>query len=176
MPKQNDLFGKTFDQQVIATGGDIDGKDITPNRRIAAEIVFEPMMTGIRVTARDREHRLLWGFVADAESVNQVHCLVAVYETLQTLVGEELRRGGFPAPALTDPVKDAQQALGELERTVSWLRRSLDVKKVTPPTLERARAIARIASDANQQVTLEATALKGMKPRADRPLPKHASE
>lgn len=176
MPEQNELFGKTFDQQVIATGGDIDDKAITPNRRIVGEVVFEPMGTGIRVTARDGRHRMLWGFVGCAESVNQVHCLVAVYETLQCLLGEELRRGGLPAPAPTDPTKDAQQALDELEKTVSWLRRSLGVKKVTAPALERAGAVARIAWDANQQITLEAAALKGMKPRPERPQPNPPSQ
>jgi hypothetical protein len=41
--------------------------------------------------------------------------------------------------------------------TLQRLRGGLEVKRVSDATLERARAIARIASDANRQITLEAS-------------------
>jgi hypothetical protein len=60
MAQDQDLFGKTFDQQLTATGGNILASDIAPNRRIPAEIVFEPMGARIQVTAYDAENRILF--------------------------------------------------------------------------------------------------------------------
>jgi len=53
MSKEPDLFGKTFDQQLQVAGDEIAERDISPNRRIPGEVVFEPVMNGVRVTARD---------------------------------------------------------------------------------------------------------------------------
>ena len=92
MPQEQDLFGKTFDQQLEATDGNVAGHDIAPNRRIAGEIVLEPTESGIRVTARDAEHRVLWGYVGSKETTQQIHCWVATYDTLQNLVAEELEK------------------------------------------------------------------------------------
>ena len=161
--QEQDLFGKTFDQQVHATKGRIENHDIAPNRRIPGEIVFEPMGSGVRVTARDAEHRVLWGYVGSKETVSQIHCLVATYDTLQNLVGEELKKRGSSVSKGEDPIGAAQRAIDSLEKTVKWLRDGLEVKKVSDATLERARAIARIASDADRQISLESSTLKGMK-------------
>ncbi len=166
MAKDQDLFGKTFDQQVLATDGDIEDRDILPNRRIAGEIIFEPMEPGIRVTARDSEHRVLWGYVGCEGTLKQVHCLVAVYDTLQGLLHEELeKRGKATGRRDGDPIEAALNVLERLEETTKWLRDSLQVKDATAATVERARSIAKIVSDADRQITLEAETLKGMKTR-----------
>jgi hypothetical protein len=167
MAQDRELSGKTFDQQVEIAGKDITTRDISPNRRMDAEIVFEPMMTGVRVTARDAEHRVLWGYVGSKGTVRQIHCLVAVYDTLQDLLAEELERFKFPRPEAGNPIATAQAALDRLGETVKWLRDSLDVKKPSDATAERARAIARMVSDANRQITLEAETLKGMKSKSE---------
>jgi hypothetical protein len=205
MPKDQDLFGATFDQQIHAAGGNIEARDITPNRRIPSEIVFkpsgtrvqvtaydannqilfqgdvkkteenatpkrikgevvfEPMGTGVRVTARDDKHKVLWGYVGSKETLKQIHCPVATYDTLQDLVAEELEKRGLLVPEVTDPMDTAQKAIDALQETVQGLRIGLDVKKVSDATLDRARTIARMATDANRQLTLEASTLKGMK-------------
>ena len=163
MKRENDLFGMTFEQQINATGGAIDGKEITPNRRIVGEIVLEPMGSGVRVTARDGEHRLLWGYVGSKETVRQIHCLVATYETLQNLIAGELEKRGLLKGDSEEPMLAAERALCELENTVKWLRDSLAVKKVSDATRERARMLARVVSDADRQISLEAGTMKGMK-------------
>jgi hypothetical protein len=163
MAQEGNLAGKTFDQQVEIAGTDITNRDIAPNRRVPGEIVFEPLTTGVRVTARDAQHRVLWGYVGSKETVRQIHCLVAIYDTLQDLLAEELEKGKFSQRDRGDVIADAQTALDTLEGTVKWLRDSLDVKKASDATVERARTIARIAHDANRQITLEAQTLKGMK-------------
>jgi len=163
METENDLFGKTFDQQLDATGGEISDRDISPNRRIPGEIVFESMGAGVRVTARDAQHRVLWGYVGAKETVKQIHCLVAIYDTLQELLAEELEKRGLLKRETTDPMRSALSGLDRLEGTLKWLRDSLEVKKVTDAATERARTIARIVSDAHRQITLEAGSLRGMK-------------
>ena len=162
---KQDLFRKTFDQQLLLTGGDIANRDISPNRRIVGEIVFEPMGSGVRVTARDESHRLLWGFVGSEGMLKQIHCPVAVYDTLQDLISQELRKVGSPAPERGDPVTAAESAIKKLEGTVRWLKKSMRVKKVSEATKDRARSIARLASDADRQMNLDAASLKGMKSR-----------
>lgn len=164
MNHEQDLSGKTFDQQLDATGRRIEGRDIAPNRRIPGEIVFEPMGSGVRVTARDAEHRVLWGYVGSKDNVRQIHCLVATYDTLQNLVREEL---ALLVPKSEDPIGAAQSALDSLENTVKWLRDGLKVKKLNDATLERARTITSMVSNADRQILLEASTLKGMKSKTE---------
>ena len=167
MTQDHDLSGKTFDQQVEATGGKIQGRDIAPNRCIPGEVVFESMGNGVRVTARDAEHRVLWGYVGARETVRQIHCLVATYPALQEFLVEELAKRDLLVPDKRkeeeNPIEAAQRALDSLEEALKWLRTSLKVKKVSDATLERAREIERIASGAERQILLEANAVKGMK-------------
>jgi hypothetical protein len=163
MTNDPDLFGKTFDQQFLFAGEDVVNRDISPNRRIAGEIVFERLGEGVRVTARDEQHRVLWGYVGAKETVKQIHCLVAIYDTLQGLLGEELSKIGISASVEDDdPISAAMCAFDRLENTVKRLRDSLDVKKVTDATLNRARLLARTMRDAERQVTLDAGELMGI--------------
>jgi len=162
MAHTHDLFEKTFDQQVQIAGSSIDDKSIYPNRIIPGEIVFEPLETGVRVTARDGEHRVLWGYIGSKETVRQIHCLVATYDTLQDLLAVELdKRKIIEKKVQKDPMDAARAALESLEKTVKGLRDGLAVKKTTEATLERARTIARIVSDANRQISIEMNALRG---------------
>lgn len=166
MTHETDLFGKTFDQQVAVARDAVTTADISPNRRVPGEMVFEPMGDNVRVTARDEKHRVLWGYVGSKETLDQIHCLVAVYETLQDLLAEELAKRGVPTVGDADPIEAAKNAIKELDATLAWIKGSLDVKKVSDATLERATLIARIVSDADRQIKLEAETLKGMKSRA----------
>lgn len=163
MSEDKELLGKTFDQQVQLAGEKIEGRNISPNLRIPGEVVFEPVLNGVRVTARDERHRMLWGFIASRDMIRQIHCPVAVYERLQRLLSDELRKHNLPADSEGDAMANAEQALSALRETVDSLRASMTVKKVSPATLERARAIARIASDVNRQIRLEASYFKRTK-------------
>ena len=174
MTHDQDLFGKTFDQQLDVTKGKVDDRDISPNRRIHGEIIFEPMGSGVRVTARDAEHRVLWGYVGSKETIRQIHCLVATYDTLQNLIAEELEKRGLQTTDDPDPLASAHNSLDELEATVKWLRGGLEVKKVSDATLDRAKLISRIASDANRQITLETNTLKGMRTKTEHAPPEDA--
>jgi len=165
MPQDKRLIGKTFDQQFELVGDSVVSQDISPNRRIPAEIVFEPMGTGVRVTARDAEHALLWGYIGSEGALKHIHCLVAVYDRLQELLAEELRKRGVMKSDAGEAVSSSVDAIDELQATVDWLKEGLQVKKISDATLERARTIARIVSDANRQILLEAATLKGMKPK-----------
>lgn len=161
------LFGKTFDQQLKSTGGKIDGHDISPNRRIAGEIILEPLGSGVRVTARDSDHRVLWGFVASRETVTQVHCEIATYDTLQQLIADTLVMPELLPVIEGDQIIAAGHAVGSLEKLTQQLLASLAVIKVTQATHERARAIARIVRDAERQISIEVGVMKGMKSKTE---------
>ena len=75
MSKEPDLFGKTFDQQLQVAGDEIEKKNISPNRRISGEVAFEPVLNGVRVTARDSQHRVLWGDLTQLSSEGRGHLL-----------------------------------------------------------------------------------------------------
>lgn len=70
-------------------------EDNATARRIKGEVIFEPMGNGVRVTARDESHKVLWGYVGSKETVKQIHCLVATYDTLQDMIAEELEKRGL---------------------------------------------------------------------------------
>lgn len=159
MPKQTDLFGKTFDQQVAATGGKLTGKDISPNILVRGELVFEPVSSGVRVTARDEQHRMLWGFIASQGMLAQMHCPVAVYDTLRDLLSVELKKRGLTVQEEQEAVPSALAALDGLAKTIQELRDSITVKKESSATRQRALCIKRLANDAVRSISLEAGSL-----------------
>ena len=151
--KEKDLFGQTFDQQLKATGGDVEGRDISPNVRVPGEVVFEPIGDNIRVTARDQDHQLLWGYVGSRETLQKVHTYVAIYGRLQDLLREQLDKRGLPTDKWQrEPIKDATKALRELQELASNLEDSIDVEDPSEATRKRARIFARIAEDAVVQI------------------------
>lgn len=163
MPNDQLLFGKTFDQQLIATKGRIKNRDISPNRRISGEIVFEPLGNGIRVTARDKNHKVLWGYIGSKETVKQAHCLVAVYDTLQGILGDELSKRGLFSPESDNQVLSTTlEALDRLETTIKNLRNGLKVKKVSKATIVRAKRVGRVISDVERQISYELDSIKGV--------------
>jgi len=155
MGNQSDLFGKTFDQQLEATGGKLSDKDIRPNVQIQSELVLEPVSNGIRVTARDENHRMLWGFIASQGMLAQSHCPVAIYDTLQELLSAELRKHVLPTQDDQEPISSAKIALDELAKTIQNLRESITVKKESEATRQRAQNIKRLANDAIRSIKLE---------------------
>ncbi len=163
MAHEPSLFGKTFDQQLEVAGDTIADRDISPNRRIPGEIVFEPVLNGVRVTARDKDHRVLWGFIGSEGMLRHTHYPVGVYETLRTLLSEELKKHNLPTSEEVDPLQAAKQAMSALRDTIDKLRDAITVKKVSKATMERAKAIVSIANDANRMICLETSSFKGVK-------------
>jgi hypothetical protein len=161
------LYPKTFDQLLKTVGDDISNKDISPYRRIPGEIIFEPLRAGVRVTARDEAHRVLWGFVSSKETLGQPHVLVGVYDIFKSAIAEELKKVGLTESSGGDPIKEAEAALAKLEGTVASLRKTIQVKKVSDATLKRARLIASIASEADDLINLQSAELKGRKARTE---------
>ncbi|MFH1378502.1 MAG: hypothetical protein ABIH86_07100 [Planctomycetota bacterium] len=147
-----DLFGKTFDQQVQKINRDINNADIRPNRLFAAEIVFEPVHNGIRVTARDSEHHTLWGFIASKEMLEQHPCQIAIYETLKSLIVEELSNQGVETVKQTDSVQTALNELKSLDEILEGIKESIEVIKVTSATKKRAMDIIRVVRDFKKMI------------------------
>ncbi len=151
MSKNSDeLYGKTFDQQLQSAGKDVEKKDISPNRRIPGEIVFEPVLNGVRVSARDGEHRTLWAFIGSKGMLHQHPCPVAIYDALVDLIIEELEKNSLPIPETGDPLEEAQNALKNLQKSLKQMNDSLEVRKVSEATKERARVISHVARNAEK--------------------------
>ncbi len=161
MDELETLFGKTYDQQAEAAGDSFTTADIHPNRRLLAEVVFEPVVGGVRVTARDGQHHMLWGFVGSIGMMTQIHTPVAIYDTLRTLLSEELVKTRLPVADAPDIMQSAKDAIESLRDTLRRLERSLDVKKVEAATRDRAKAIASTVNDARRQIHLEISVPKG---------------
>jgi hypothetical protein len=167
MVEDRDLDGKVVVREADGAGNRSPQGRGSRSRRIAGEVVFEPVMGGVRVTARDEQQRVLWGFIGSKGMLDQILCRVAVYGTLQALLTEELREYRLPAPEDGDPIQAAKQALSVLGDTIGKLSKSITVKKVSEATLERAAAIARIVSDANRMIALETVSFKALKEQVD---------
>ena len=123
------LFDKTYDQQVEIAGENIRTANIRPNRRIPAEVVLEPVLSGIRVTARDEHHHMLWGFVGSTGMMTQIHTPVAVYDTLRAIVSEELAKQRLPVAdtsALAIGIETKATIGIEIEATPAQSRTLLD--------------------------------------------------
>jgi len=176
MEKRDDLFGKTFDQQVRLCEGDIEGQNISPNRLLPAEIVCYPTGTGgVSITARNTKHDLLWGYIASRETVDRTHQLVAICGALRDLVYEEVAKYAALPERETDPLEEAKSALTALQATTTEFWDSLVVKKATKETLSRAAAIARAVADADNMIRLAMEAHRREvieRNRAERPLRK----
>jgi len=83
--EQPDLFGKTFDQQLAIIGEGNVAIDITPNRRVPAEIVFEPLGARIQVTAYDADNKVLFQGYAKRKEKNPTQRRIkgeVVFETM----------------------------------------------------------------------------------------------
>jgi hypothetical protein len=86
--------------------------------------------------------------------LEQIHCPVAVYETLWNLIAAELESRDLPSPEGKDPLPKARRALDELEKSLVGLRKSVTVKKVSDATRQRAEVIAKLAADALRMIEL----------------------
>jgi len=157
---QKELENKTFDQQLTLLGSKIGEHDISPNKLIPGEIVLEPTATGVRVTGRDSNHHVLWGFIASKEMIEQRHSSIAVYQRLRDLIYEELKKRVLPIPESGDVIQEAEKALFDLDKEIRSLRSLIDVQKVSPATLTRAQAIRTVALDAVRMIRLVAASFK----------------
>lgn len=158
----------TASEQAVARGpSTVHRQGLQASRVIPGEIVFEPVLGGIRVTVRTVEHQVMLGFIAAEGMIGKIHTRVAVYDNLRGLACEEFRQQCLPAPPITDPLEAAEEALSDARATLDWLKKSVSVKKSSDAAVERARAVAGFVSDANRMMCLGAGALKGMKARGE---------
>jgi hypothetical protein len=145
---------RMFDQMLEDNGGKVPA-DISPNRLMAGEVVFEPLGSGIRVSGRTEQHELLWGLVCSKGMLDQPHASIAVYAALRDEVEQALAARGLPIADPVDAVDAALTAISRLEAFLAAARKKITVKKISPETRSRAAVIAKAVGDAHQMVTLE---------------------
>lgn len=147
---------RAFDQLIDDNGNALPA-DHGPHRRLPGSVVLEPLGKGIRVTGRDEEHGVLWGFVASKGMLDQPHASIAIYNLLRDHLNPFLESMGLPASRPENVMDAAQAALADMEHLIKQLRDNITVKKASPQTLERAEAIHRAMTDAARMVLQEVT-------------------
>ena len=153
---------KTFDQLLVETGADnLDPAQISPNSVIPTNIVLEPNshqgVSRVRVTARDKDFKLLWGVnVSEGLMPAESPTPVAFYGQLRELIRENLTD---PAPRhelSKDPFVAVQFCLLRIRDMLNKCEKeTVLVKKKSDTTENRAANVADILFDALRQMTYD---------------------
>ena len=124
---------------------------------LEGRIVIEPMGNGVRVTARAKDDRLLWGFVASQLAFDSPHALVAIYEALRKDVVEQL-------PTFTDGRDHGQsnttqclELIQAINAMLGKIRDRLSPKTVSDKTERRAAECLPALRDIVSMLTYEIT-------------------
>ncbi len=150
----NPIMGKrqrTFDQALIENP-DLDPirdeQHFLPNTALEFLLVFEPIPEygHVRITARTRKGKLLWGFVASGEMLKRHPVEVAIYEELI-----QHAQTHFPRSSEQQQASSVAQALAKvasIRKALDAIEQSLTPKKVTDKTEKRASCITHDLDDA----------------------------
>lgn len=145
---------KTFNQMLVENGADnLDPAQISPNSVIPTNIVLEPNshqgVSRVRVTARDKNFKLLWGVnVSEGLMPSESTTPVAFYGRLRELIREHLTD---PAPRhelSKDPFVAVQFCISRIREILNKCEKeTVLVKKKTDITEKRAEDVADIMFD-----------------------------
>jgi hypothetical protein len=147
---------RTFDQ-ILGNNGSTLPADTGPHKALQGSVVLEPLGKGIRVTGRDNQQGVLWGFVASKGMLDQPHASIAIYNLLRDHLYPLLESMGLPSSRPENIMDAANSALADMEYLIKQLRENINVKKASPQTLERAEAVHRAMTDATRMVLQEIT-------------------
>jgi hypothetical protein len=117
---------------------------------VPAEIVLEPTRTGVRVTARLSDHRLLFGYSASSGNLKDLHIQVASYPALIELITEHLMDTHPEQSAQLASVPSTDSSLAQIHASIAdlserALRISSETSKIRGPQLQLvASRIARV--------------------------------
>ena len=138
----------------ISVGGVVE-THIQPDAKvIVGKIAFEPMLGGVRISARDNSNRTLWGFVASKKMIGQHHCPVGIHVTLKELIREELKNHNL-SYTNDNQIESAIQEIKTLNSKLEKSLQSLDIKKPSEATFKKAKAIYKAVHDANILIDIE---------------------
>ncbi len=131
----------------------------TQPHTVLGEVILEPVHAGIRVTARDQQHHILWGYVASDDTLSHIHTEVATYSTLREIIKDELEKLALHTKSTTDPFIDAQRAIIDLRELLNKLDDCVNVSTREDTAAHRASRIKRIADDAKRMLEEELSQL-----------------
>jgi hypothetical protein len=128
-------------------------KDQQRTDTISAQILFEPLTTGIRCVALDENGNTLWGYVAGKERLRETHQLVAVYDRLAELLEDRLVKHGklgekkeaWDFDGLRQLIKKAQEMLSGLD--VTYAERNLKTEEARARKMGNAPAVRKALRD-----------------------------
>lgn len=120
-------------------------------------IVTEPLGNGIRVTARDHDERLLWGYIAGQLSLDSPHVLVATYDALRKHVIRGLPHYVDSTAVGAPATKQCLDAIGSITAMLEKVRDRLSPKNVSDKTEKRAAECLPALRDIMTLITFELT-------------------
>lgn len=148
----NDLFENPKGNFV---GGVVE-KSISPEALVIdGKITFEPLLGGVRVTARDVSNQTLWGFVASKRMIEQHHCPVGIHVTFKELINKELKKHKHAHNKSSSQKEPAIQEIKDLQTKLNKYLDKLQVQNPTEATYKRAQAIYKAVHDANILIDLD---------------------
>jgi hypothetical protein len=119
---------------------------------VKTQILFEPLLTGVRCAAIDENGRTLWGYVAGKENFRECHQLVAIYDELSAMLEERLLKYGKMEAKVEQPTGDDLRPLIDKATTMlSKLRSSY-----SPDNLPNSR------SNKSEKAPIVRTAVKNL--------------
>lgn len=118
---------------------------------MACTVAIERLPKGLRVSARDRNNRTWWGFVASRGILEQPHAAIAVYSALREALDPHLDTATRDEASVPAVVSAAHGVLDDLETLGRTMRRAISCKANAKPSataIAQASGIYRGVSDA----------------------------
>lgn len=140
----------TFDQITNLNNGVVDGVDLGPNFRLKAEVVVEPVATGVLVSVRDEGHRSLISFIVNKSAVSNLTSQVAVLAPMRNILKSRVGKVEGTGASRVDP-KSARDAIDCFSNGIlDEMRRDVSPKVESEATCARAAVVIDALSDARK--------------------------
>jgi NTP pyrophosphatase (non-canonical NTP hydrolase) len=154
-------MSKTFDQQRLMLSEEelLDHELTRPNEAYRSFFVIEPIthngVTRVALTARDEAMNILWGsMVCEGHLPPGDPTPVALYSAMRTLIRRHLDDPNPRHEITDDPYASIEYCTAEIGRLIEAAKsRTLDVKKKSSMTDERAELVADILWDSLRQLS-----------------------
>lgn len=148
----------TFDQ-LISVGVDFhDPLAIHPHQVIHGNCSFEPTSTGVHVSAKTSDGKMLWGLIATSDTLRERHTNIATYPELQRLIQDGLNsthRMGISQPTASDT-----QLLSEFSSLMAELQDKAEIIQ-DDPGCEKSETLIKIIRDIEAFVSGQDLAVSG---------------
>lgn len=129
-----------------------------------AKITLEPVLGGVRVTARNGQNQTLWGFSASKKDLESSYCNVGIHPPLKDLISQELMNNNedfsYNIADLEKTIKEAEALQNEVKKTL----KALKILKPTEITFNKANILYKTVEKAKVALILDNQFIQDMSP------------